>query len=171
MRLKTQRKMIYATMGLTVLALVGGFAAAALTAPGNTSNQNGFSFTAPGNTIYSGTTPTENLAFTTPSSCTAGGGTVTAPGAATSSSVYVAGQVACLGGADWFEDFSFTSNAVGGATAPSDTFAISCGTFATVTVTVAYTGLVGADHVTTDIFYEVGTSGSSVACAISVNGS
>jgi len=37
MRLKTQRKVIYATMGLTVLALVGGFAAAALSLGYNTS--------------------------------------------------------------------------------------------------------------------------------------
>jgi hypothetical protein len=172
MRLKTQRKVIYTTMALTVLALVGGYAAAALTAAGTTSHQNGFTFSAPADTIYGGTTPTANLVVASAGTCTPNGNTVTASSGATSANAYISGQGACVPSTDdFFEDYTFTSNAVGSATSPSDTFSISCTGFANEAVTIAYSGLTGTDTVTTNIYYEVGGSAPSVSCIIAVTGS
>jgi hypothetical protein len=175
MRLKTQRKVIYTTMALTVLALVGGYAAAQLTSSVTSGNQNGFTFSAPANTMYSGTTPSASLVYTQVpggQSCTSTGGTVNAASAATTANAYLTGQATCQTSAsDFFEEYTFASGTVSTAT-PSDTFTISCTGFADESVTIAYSGLTsGTSTVTTSIYYELGGSAVSVACTIVVNGS
>jgi len=172
MRLKTQRKVVYTTMALTVLALVGGYAAAALTAAGTTNNQNGFTFSAPTDTIYGGGSATATLATTQASSCTVSGGTVTPASGVTTASAYVTGETACQSAAnDFFEEFTFTSTPVTTA-APSDTFTVSCTGHADESVTFAYSGLtVGTSVVTTNIYYELGGSGTAAACDVGVTGS
>ena len=172
MRLRTQRKVIYVTMGLTVLALVGGFAAAQLTGPGTTNNQNGFTFSAPADTIYGGTNPTANLVVTMAPTCTASGGDVEAASGVTTVSVYLTGQTICqTTDNDFFEEYTFTSNAVGTA-AVTDTFTISCSGFADEQVTTSFSGLTaGTSTVTTNIYFELGGSATSTSCIIGVTGS
>lgn len=172
MRLKTQRRAIYAVMGLTVLALVGGFAAATLITTVTSGGQNGYNVTAPTGTMYAGGTQTTNLIQTTATACTPNDGTVTPASAATTANVYVTGEVTCqTSTADWFEEITFTSTAVT-TTAPEDAFAITVSTNAPITVNVNYSGLtVATSTVATHIFYELGPSGTAVTSSIGITGS
>ena len=172
MRLRTRRKIVYATTVLTLLALVGGYAAATLISTVTSSGQNGFNVTAPTNTIYGGGSQTTDLVDTTASVCTPNGGTVAPASGVTTANVYVTGEVACqTSTADWFEELSFHSATVSSATV-TDTFCITVSSNPPICVTVTFTGLTpGTSTVTANIFYELGASAVAVPSDVAVNGS
>lgn len=176
MRLKTQRRVIYATMGLTVLALIGGFAAATLTTNVTSPGQNGYTISAPGNTIYGGHQPTEQLQYTqatdgTSGGCSVNGADVAASAGATSAEVFVNGTVTCqTTNPDWFEGITFTSGTLP-VTSVSDLFVITCSDNPSISVTVSFSALPMGSVVTTTILYEVGSNANPVACEIAVSGS
>jgi hypothetical protein len=78
MRLKTQRKAIYAAMGLTVLALVGGFTLASLQLGGSTSSSHQGSHTTEVSAVpglnWTGTDLNVSMGVTNTSSCSASPG-------------------------------------------------------------------------------------------------
>lgn len=157
---------------VAVLAMVSGFAMAALVSTITSGSQNGYTVTAPGTTMYNGGTQSTNLVFTKATACTANGGTVAPANTVTTANVYVTGEVACqTATSDWFEEISFTSTPVP-VTGPSDVFAITVSTNAPISVTVTYSGLtVSVSIVTTNVFYEVGGSGTGVGSDIGISGS
>jgi hypothetical protein len=168
------RRAVYLGTIVAIAALVAGFAAAALTTTITASQQNGFGVTAPGNTMYSGTGASQstNIVFTTAGTCTASGGTVAPASGTTTANVFVTGEVACqTSAADWFEEISFTSTTVP-SVSPSDVFAITVGSNAPISVTVSYAGLTaGTSVVTTNVFYELGSSATATSSAVGITGS
>jgi len=172
MRLRVRRRVVYVTMGLTVLAMIGGFAAASLISTVTSGGQNGFNVTAPTGTMYGGGSESTNLTFVKAPACTSSGGTISPGSGVLVSNVYVTGEVACqTASADWFEKLSFTSTAVP-SVSPSDTFEITVSTNAPIEVTVMYSGLTaGTSIVTTNIYYEIGASGTAVTSDIGITGS
>jgi hypothetical protein len=170
-----QRRWIYLVVGLVVVALVGGFAAADLTSTVTVLGQNGFSFNAPPNTIYGlpGSKATASLSAGIAPACTLTGKTVNVPSGDSSVDVYLSGETACnTTSLEYFEWFSFASGPLGGAApSPSDTFAISCDSVATVEVTITYAGLTSTSVVTTNVYYDLGPTASSAPCTVTINGS
>ena len=168
---KMKRRTVYVATIVAVLAMVGGFAMATLITTVTSGGQNGYNVQAPGTTMYNGGSQSTTLVFITAPSCTASGGSVNPSSGATTADVYVTGEVGCQATtADWFEEISFTSTAVPSAS-PSDVFAITVGANAPISVTVAYTGLtMGTSIVTTNVYYELGTSGTAEASDIGITG-
>lgn len=155
-------------MGLTVLGLIGGFAAASLTAPVSSSEQNGFAFSAPSNTIYATSTPWDSLVFTTASACTANGGDVETT--STTAYVFITGPVTCqTASSDFFEEYTFPGTLNAGSA--TDLFSITYGPLPPINVTVSYSGLAAHDAVTTNIYVEIGSTASELPCAVVVSGS
>lgn len=171
MRKTLQRRTIYAATIVTILAMVTGFAVASLTSTVSSTNQNGFTVTAPGDTMYSAA-PTTALVWVQASACTSSGGTVAPSSGATTANVYITGEVACQASSfDWFEEISFTSGTVP-TSGPSDVFSITVNGNSAISVTVTYAGLTaGTSIVTTNIYYEVGGSGTAVPVHIGITGS
>lgn len=168
------RKTVYIGTAVAVVALVAGFAAAALTAPVASTGQNGFGVSAPGDTIYgaSGSSQSTSLVWTQATVCSVTGDTVAPASGAVLASVFVSGPAMCqTGSPDWFEEINFTSAAVT-STGPSDLFTITVGSESSISVTVTYSGLTsGTSVVTTSVLYELGPSASATTAAIAINGS
>jgi hypothetical protein len=169
---KMKRRTVYVATVAAVLAMVGGFAMASLISTISSGGQNGYNVQAPGNTMYGGGSQSTNLVFTTAPGCTSSGGSVNPSSGTLTADVYVSGPASCqTSTADWFEEISFTSIAVPSAT-PSDVFTITVGANSPVTVTVTYSGLTsGTSIVTTNVFYELGMSGTAGTCDIGITGS
>ena len=170
---RSKRSMVYVATIVAVLAMVSGFAMASLISTITTGGQNGYNVTAPGTTIYgaAGFSQKTSLLNTTAAACTANGGTVAPAAGATTADVYVTGEVTCQTiNADWFELISFTSGSTSNAN-PMDIFAITVGAHPPISVTVTYSTLTTPTTVTTNIYYELGPTGTAVAAGIGISGS
>ncbi|MCI4337445.1 MAG: hypothetical protein L3K18_03790 [Thermoplasmata archaeon] len=165
MGLKLRRRTVYTGTIAVMLAMVGGLALASFVSTITTGGQNGYSVTSATGTSYATGTPTVNLVWTTATTCTASG-SVTSVGP--TANAFVAGPVACQTATpDWFEELTFPGTAL--FANPIDNFAVTVGTNAPVLFTVSLTTTV-THAITTNVFYEVGTSASSTTSNVGITG-
>ena len=165
MGLKLRRRSVYIGTIAVMLAMVGGLALASFVSTITTGGQNGYSVTSATGTSYATGTPTVNLVWTTATTCTASG---TVSSAGPTANAFVAGQVACQTATpDWFEELTFPGTAL--VANPIDNFAVTVGTNAPVTFSVSLTTTV-THAITTNVFYEVGTSASSTTSNVGITG-
>jgi hypothetical protein len=165
MGLKMRRRSVYVGTIVAMLAMVGGLALASFVSTVTTGGQNGYSVTSATGTSYATGTPTVNLVWTTATACTASG---TVSSAGPTASAFVAGPVACQTATpDWFEELTFPGTAL--VANPVDNFAVTVGTNAPVVFSVSLTTT--ATHaITTNVFYEVGTSATASTSDVGVTG-
>jgi len=164
---KIARKAVYGVTIVAILAMCAGFAMAAVFSNISTNtNQNGFTVTNAGNTIYgvAGSTQTSSLVFVTPGACNS----ITTPSANQKiASFYVDGQIACATAPNWYEEVTFVSGtAVGAAT---DTFTVSVSTNVNA-IQVVFSGISPTADVTVNVYYALGTGASTTAGDIGVSG-
>lgn len=165
MALKMRRRSVYVGTIIAMLAMIGGLAMASYISTVTTGGQNGYSVTSATGTSYASGTPTVNLVWTTASACTSSGSV--SPGGPTAN-VYVSGQATCqTSNPDWFEEISFPGAAL--VADPVDQFAVTVGTNSPVTFTVTLTAT-HLEAITTNVFYEVGTSATSSTSNIGITG-
>ncbi|MGC2288430.1 MAG: hypothetical protein WA688_01050 [Thermoplasmata archaeon] len=163
MGLKLRRRSVYVATIAAILVMVAGFALAGFISIITTGGQNGFSATSATGTSYATGTPSVNLVWTTASG-TCGTPTVTANDA----DVYITGEVACQTlSPDWFEELSFPGTSL--VANPVDNFAVTVGTNAPVLFTVSLTTTV-THAITTNVFYEVGTSATATTSNVGITG-
>ncbi len=166
MALKLNRRSVYIGTIVTILAVVAGLAVAAFITTVTTGGQNGYSVTSATGTSYAVGTPTVNLVWTTATTCTASGPVTPGTNVA---GVYVTGPVACQTATpDWFEELTFPGFAL--VTNPVDNFAVTVGTNAPVLFTVTLTEPTVGHPITTDVFYEVGTSATATTSNVGITG-
>jgi hypothetical protein len=165
MGIKLRRKSVYIGTIVAMLAMVGGLAMGSFISTVSTGGQNGYSVTSATGTSYATGAPSVNLVWTTATACTASG---TVSSAGPNAAAYVTGQVACQTATpDWFEEISFPGTAL--VANPTDNFAVTVGTNAPITFSVALTTT--ATHaITTDVFYEVGASATATTSNVGITG-
>jgi hypothetical protein len=162
MGLKLRRKSVYVGTIVAILVAVTGFALAAFITTVTTGGQNGYSVTSASGTSYASGTQSVNLVWTTAPNCD----TVTV--AAADASVYISGQASCQTATpDWFEELTFTGTAL--VANPSDNFAVTVGTNAPVLFTVPLATTLG-HAISTEVFYEVGTSATATTSNVGITG-
>ncbi len=165
MGLKLRRRSVYIGTIAVMLTMVGGLALASFVSTITTGGQNGYSVTSATGTSYASGTPTVNLVWTTASACTASG--TVSPGGPIANA-FVNGPVTCQTATpDWFEELTFPGTAL--VANPVDNFAVTVGTNAPVLFSVALTTT--ATHaITSNVFYEVGTSATSTTSNVGITG-
>ena len=101
---KIGRKAVYGLTIVALLVMTAGFAMATVFSPISTNtNQNGFTVTNAGDTIYgvAGSTQTSSLVYVTPGACDS---LATPASGADVASFYVDGQIACATSPNWYEE-------------------------------------------------------------------
>lgn len=181
MRLRTQRRVIYATMGLTVLALVGGFAAATLTLGGPTATvQQGSQTTTVTGVTGLSYTSTALVEVTSAPSGACGSS------AASSCDVSATGVASCVGGlagsttcavGDWVEqvslttimDTAFTGNAGGIGHTVEITVYVVTGAGTTAGTSLYYVQTSGSNSAVPIVQdFDIGTSANGPAAVTTV---
>jgi hypothetical protein len=165
MGLKLRRRSVYAGTIVAMVALIAGLAMASFISTVTTGGQNGYSVTSATGTSYATGTPSVNLVWTTAPTCTTTG---TVASAGPIQSVYIAGQAPCqTATADWFEELTFPGTAL--VANPVDAFAVTVGANAPVGFSVSLTTT--ATHaITTNVYYEVGSSAASTTSNVGITG-
>jgi hypothetical protein len=165
MGLKLRRRSVYAGTIVAMMALIAGLAMASFVSTVTTGGQNAYSVTSATGTSYATGVPSVNLVWTTAAACTTTG-TVSSIGPTVNA--FIAGQVACQTATpDWFEELSFPGTAI--VANPIDAFAVTVGVNAPVLFSVSLTTT--ATHaITTNVFYEVGSSAASTTSDVGITG-
>jgi len=147
--------------------MTAGFAMATVFSSISTNtNQNGFTVTNAGNTIYGGgsSTQTSSLVYVTPGACDS---LATPASGADIASFYVDGQIACATSPNWYEEVTFVSGST--VSAASDTFTVSVGTNVNA-ILVDFSGISPVHTVTVNVYYALGTGASTTAGNIGISG-
>ncbi|MCI4330156.1 MAG: hypothetical protein L3K01_03150 [Thermoplasmata archaeon] len=165
MGLNLRRRSVYAGTIVAMMALIAGLAMASFVSTVTTGGQNAYSVTSAIGTSYATGVPSVNLVWTTASACTTTG---TVSSAGPTANAFIAGQVACQTATpDWFEELSFPGTAL--FVNPIDAFAVTVGPNAPVLFSVQLTTTSG-HAITTNVFYEVGSSASSTTSDVGITG-
>jgi hypothetical protein len=147
MRLKLRRRSVYVATVVACLAMVGGFAVAALyngfTTTTITNTNVGTVGSSVGDTIYHAGFSVSLIASTKGTAgCQSGAVAGSAPsGGVETDTIYVSGAAnTCPAASEWYEEFSFTSVSIATAAVDTFTFATNGGVSATTSFTLTLAG-------------------------------